>query len=295
MKLHNELNIISNTQTDDMKEIDKQTEASSNLQLEIKKKNKKINSNLESFLKVPTLTNKNENKPVENGISKNIKAVTTDSGNTKMLADLSTIVDKTTTNHKQSFSSKSPTPTNTNNVKAFNIKAEKQQQHNLKTNDSTFILQKRDITPKGKNKDNSKDTYLDRYRTKKVISDCETLKENALMKNVRNAKIDKGNDMSDRIPTENNISTLEKDKSKKVQVYEKKVSQMDSYPKKQNNVVQTPKIEIARPFTDVFSVLKTSFEENKHTGAVFAIRFNNVKGKKTSSVGKTKEKVIELK
>jgi hypothetical protein len=278
----------------------KENKYSSKLLLEIKKKNKKVNNNLNVFLKAPEnleslakLTNFNEE---ENG-SKNekLKIITPENGRAKKLSDVSLLDDKTFPNsHRKSALDNSKL--NTSNNTKYEGKSNASNVRNI-TDDHTH--------KNTKAKDSIRETYLDRYKNKKNIS---TLSDNEnrdvnLKNNNKLKKIMKTNENSDRLYSENNQSTLGENDTKhkkhsSVVNVDKKLFKIKETTRRQTQVDPvSSNTETERTFNSVINLLKTSYDESKSNGSTFVLRFKTPKtGKKSSSIIKNqKEKIVDVK
>jgi hypothetical protein len=181
IKVHNENQTLFNvSQIEENKETFEAFQPKNSvLNFELKKKTKKVNNKLEAFLKVPE-SDTNGKFIQENG-SKQIKSIankTPENGRANKLSDNLTKVDKST-----SVSSKKPLltilPTN-QATNEFKIKEDTSlTPSNFQTKEFTPPPQRKDCTPRSK--DNSRDTYLDKYKTKKnnsTITDHECNSDN---------------------------------------------------------------------------------------------------------------------
>jgi len=245
----------------------KENKYSSKLLVEIKKKNKKVNNNLDVFLKAPEnmeslakLTNFNEE---ENGSNnEKLKIITPENGRAKKLSDVSLLDEKTFPNsHRKSGYTKA--------------------------------------------KDSIRETYLDRYKNKKnisTLSDNENRDVN-LKINTKLKKNLKTNENSDRLYSENNQSTIGENDTKhkkhsSVVNVDKKLLKTKETTRRQTQVDQvSSNSEKDRTFISVINLLKTSYEESKSNGNTFVLRFNIPKTcKKSSSIIKNqKEKIVDVK
>ena len=158
----------------------------------------------------------------------------------------------------------------------------------------------KDPTPKSK--DQTKETYLDRYKTKKgnsIVAETDHNKEYYS----KNSNQNKVRVKADRTNSDINQSVYgENEKKTKLQSslinYDKK-NEKNPRPIKKNNPINlvTPKVENMKSSMSILNYLKNSFEETKSFDGIIVLKFNSLKNKRNASSVKksTKEKIIDVK